>query len=213
MLLHALIHVQPYSRSRVDCMYSFSASNYDSDGLGDASASTWSSYNGDWSNGAISVNTDLNDFQYTACEPNSDTNSVTVNFICNKGDDTLSIVTEPEPSGFGACVFVFQVDSSIVCAGGSGGGGGDGGKASKKGLSGGWIFVIILLVAFSVYFIVGILFNRCRGGKTGTEMVPNIAFWRDLPSLVKDGCSYSLAKSKGLCGIKSVESTAAYSTV
>lgn len=32
----------------------------------------------------------------------------------------------------------------------------------------------------------------------GVEAVPNIAFWRELPGLLKDGCVYTWGKIKGI---------------
>jgi len=107
---------------------------------------------------------------------------------------------------------------------------GSGGKGG--GLSGGSIFCIILLVAFTLYVVGGCVFKRTKQGTQGTESMPNIDFWRDLvsrshsphgsanlspvplidsallcapvicpqPGLVRDGCAFTVAKLRGLCG-------------
>lgn len=59
------------------------------------------------------------------------------------------------------------------------------------GLSGGWVFTIIVIVFTFVYFVGGLLYNRFLTGAKGSESVPNISFWRSLPGLVTDGCSYT----------------------
>ena len=53
------------------------------------------------------------------------------------------------------------------------------------GIGGGWVFFIIYTVGFTLYFVIGIIFKSQRMGATGVERIPNIDFWRDLPSLVK----------------------------
>eukprot|EP01126_Amoeba_proteus_P005153 TRINITY_DN11702_c0_g1_i70.p1 TRINITY_DN11702_c0_g1~~TRINITY_DN11702_c0_g1_i70.p1 ORF type:complete len:157 (+),score=25.75 TRINITY_DN11702_c0_g1_i70:542-1012(+) len=52
-------------------------------------------------------------------------------------------------------------------------------------LSGGSIFMIILLVLLVVYWVVGLLVNRFYFGETSFEVLPNLAFWTSLPGLVK----------------------------
>eukprot|EP00163_Fabomonas_tropica_P010107 TRINITY_DN20129_c0_g1_i1.p1 TRINITY_DN20129_c0_g1~~TRINITY_DN20129_c0_g1_i1.p1 ORF type:complete len:233 (-),score=55.41 TRINITY_DN20129_c0_g1_i1:221-919(-) len=76
--------------------------------------------------------------------------------------------------------------SSLTCVGGG----------KKKGLSGGWIFFIILISSFSVYLIGGTVYKAQRQGQSGIEAVPNIDFWRNLPGLIKDGFRFTF----GLCG-------------
>jgi hypothetical protein len=166
----------------------------ESDDLGSPDQSTWTPLDGDWAKGAVSVNTDVTN-DYDQCESDSSTNNVQITYMCNHGDDSITVTTEPDSSDKGACVFAMTVDSSVVC--------GTSGRSNKGGLSGGWIFVIILVVVSFVYFVGGMALNRFKNGKSGAEMIPNITFWRDLPGLVKDGCSYFVAKVKGLCGVKS----------
>jgi hypothetical protein len=36
--------------------------------------------------------------------------------MCNKGDDSLTVISEPNASKSGPCIFEFVVDSSVVCA-------------------------------------------------------------------------------------------------
>lgn len=60
-----------------------------------------------------------------------------------------------------------------------------------KGLSVGSILLIIFFVFTGVYFISGIITLKLLRGATGWEMIPNHKFWQELPSLVKDGITYT----------------------
>ena len=115
----------------------------------------------------------------------------TVTAQCGSGDNSFALVSAGSTST--GCTWTFSFNSADLCAGGGGGSG-------KGGLSGGWIFIIVLIVVSFVYFAGGALFMRYRMGASGVEMVPNLTFWRDLPGLVKDGCSFSWQKVKGWVG-------------
>ncbi|KJE91134.1 hypothetical protein CAOG_02315 [Capsaspora owczarzaki ATCC 30864] len=57
------------------------------------------------------------------------------------------------------------------------------------GISGGSILLAIFFPSVFVYLVVGVLIKR-RGGATGTDAIPNIAFWREVPGLIKDGFKF-----------------------
>jgi len=164
--------------------------SYSADKLGAASAAVWTPLvAGDWSQGASSSNTDVSDYDECYYQSSS---SMVVNYICGAyGNNTVTVTSEPA-NPYSTCSFVLTVDSSIVCAALKGGGG------ASPGLRSGWIFVIIVVVVLFTYFAVGISYNHFKLGLSGTEMVPNIAFWRDLPGLVKDGCMFTFTKIKAL---------------
>src|SRR4051794_30612584 len=61
-------------------------------------------------------------------------------------------------------------------------------------LSGGWIFIIILSVVVPLYVVGGCVYKHQKLGATGMDKCPNVEFWRDLPSLVKDGFAFTYAK-------------------
>mmetsp|Transcript_17158 Transcript_17158/g.40190 ORF Transcript_17158/g.40190 Transcript_17158/m.40190 type:complete len:300 (-) Transcript_17158:72-971(-) len=61
----------------------------------------------------------------------------------------------------------------------------------SSGLSGGWIFIILLLVASGVYFGGGSMYKRATLGASGVEAIPNIDGWRDFFEYVRAGCEYS----------------------
>jgi len=67
------------------------------------------------------------------------------------------------------------------------------------GLSGGWVFVIILIVLSAVYVLAGCIYKSQKQGTKGVESCPNIDFWRELPGLVKAGCSYTFNMIKSGC--------------
>ena len=77
----------------------------------------------------------------------------------------------------------------------TGGGGGD--VPGASGLSGGSLFLILLLgVAVPIYLGGGYFYNFKYTEKRGIEAVPQIEYWRQLPGLVKDGCLFSYAETK-----------------
>lgn len=189
----------------VDTSFSIITFEQVSDGLGSPDSTVWAALDGDWSKGAVAINTDIAD-DYDQCNADPSTNLFEVTYYCGSGSNTLTVITEPAGDKNQPCIFVMKVDSSLVCASGGGGN-------TKKGISGGWIFVIIVVVVLSVYFLGGILFMRFKHGKSGAEMIPNIAFWRDLPTLIKDGCGNVVTKCKSLCGVRSVETSSSYGSM
>lgn len=112
----------------------------------------------------------------------------TINAICGTGDNSITV-----DSANVNCVWTFTFNSADLCSVG-------GGSGAKGGLSGGWIFIIILVVVTFVYCAGGVAFMRYRRGAVGMEMVPNIGFWRELPGLVKDGCRFSFDKVRACIG-------------
>lgn len=60
-----------------------------------------------------------------------------------------------------------------------------------NGLSVGSMLLIYFSFAFGVYFIGGALILKFLRGATGWEMIPNHEFWRNLPSLFKDGVVFT----------------------
>jgi hypothetical protein len=78
------------------------------------------------------------------------------------------------------------------------------------GLSGGSLFLIILLVAVFVYVVAGCIWNVKRNSKPfGRESCPNASFWGALPGHTKAGCAFTFAKLRGLCGGKGSSGSAA----
>eukprot|EP00058_Branchiostoma_floridae_P009666 XP_002595154.1 hypothetical protein BRAFLDRAFT_67949 [Branchiostoma floridae] len=70
--------------------------------------------------------------------------------------------------------------------------------------------------AFAGYFLVGAIFNKVIRGKQGSEVVPNVQFWRNLPGYVKansvdcnkiNACSCSMADGTGVIDLSPLAST------
>ena len=49
-----------------------------------------------------------------------------------------------------------------------------------------------VVITGALYFGVGTLFNMKKLGKQGTEAIPNIEFWQELPLLVVSGINYTV---------------------
>jgi len=84
------------------------------------------------------------------------------------------------------------------------GGGGGGGKSADDaddlditGCGGGCAFLIIFFCGGFTYFVAGALINYKKYEKRGVEAVPHLAFWKDLPFLVKDGVVFTVQKARG----------------
>lgn len=71
--------------------------------------------------------------------------------------------------------------------------------ASSKGGSGdvsGYIGIVIIILAimgFVTYFIVGMSYMYFVKGARGLEVIPNVSFWKDLPYLLKDGFLFTIS--------------------
>merc|ERR1719204_2282954 len=78
-----------------------------------------------------------------------------------------------------------------------------GGKSDEsKKLSGGWIFIILLICITFVYCTGGIFYNYKYNDDIPNddyqELVPIIEFWRGFPEYVRVGCEVSYRYSRGL---------------
>ena len=95
--------------------------------------------------------------------------------------------------------YVVQAKGLCACPGKCGGtaprpGGGGG---SRKVLQGGTGALVIFFraVAFPYLLIGGVLMKR--RGESGTYLLVHRDFWAGIPSLAKDGCSFTLTKCLG----------------
>eukprot|EP00484_Ammonia_sp_Unknown_P017113 CAMPEP_0197026742 /NCGR_PEP_ID=MMETSP1384-20130603/6769_1 /TAXON_ID=29189 /ORGANISM="Ammonia sp." /LENGTH=266 /DNA_ID=CAMNT_0042455463 /DNA_START=90 /DNA_END=890 /DNA_ORIENTATION=+ len=119
-------------------------------------------------------------------------------FVCQEGTEwevgTVNEVT-------GSCFYTTTIYTKYACDGNtecshSGGGGDSGSDSAETGLSGGWIFIIILLGALFLYFVVGYIVMATTVNKQGgfgdfANNIPNKAIWVACPSLVIAGCMVS----------------------
>ena len=150
-----------------------------------------------WTSG-MSWNAQYQQVSYTVNDGAGTTATVTVTCDPNGADNTITCpsqyqVVGPNPS----YQYTISLTSKCACPGGcSGGGGGD----VASGLTGGGIFLILFFVGGALYAGIGFAYGFKMLGLTGVEAFPNIAFWRDFPALLKEGCGFFVAKVKGLSG-------------
>jgi len=125
----------------------------------------------------------LNYYQGEICNLQSGNvpRQTTLVITCNPSTQTFSkpVITEPT-----SCHYFISFNSKFACPTG---------HLEGKDL-GGWIFVILVLVGFALYFIIGIIIKIVVYKATGKEIIPNSEFWSDLPSLMKDGAVYLFNK-------------------
>ncbi|KAG0371177.1 hypothetical protein BGZ54_009536 [Gamsiella multidivaricata] len=57
---------------------------------------------------------------------------------------------------------------------------------TSEGMSGFGVFMTVLIVFGLIYLVLGAIYNRQVYGARGLDMLPNIGFWKDFPSLVVD---------------------------
>jgi len=126
--------------------------------------------------------------------------SFVINFLCDEEAPEIPPVSTQfqvaEPS---ICNYEVTFPTSFACGKGGGGGGGGGG-GDDGGLSGGSVFLIIFFVGGFCYLAGGVIYNTKQLGKTGTDAIPNIEFWREFPTYVKDGVSFAIGKCRGTGG-------------
>lgn len=91
-------------------------------------------------------------------------------------------------------LFTTKLTSKYACFKPFDGGGKSGSKS--HGLSVGSILCIALLVLITVYVIGGIVINKYLRKFEGESYLPNKSFWKDFPSLVKDGFIFTRGKLK-----------------
>eukprot|EP00697_Spironema_sp_BW2_P008479 gnl/Spiro4/23089_TR11418_c0_g1_i1.p1 gnl/Spiro4/23089_TR11418_c0_g1~~gnl/Spiro4/23089_TR11418_c0_g1_i1.p1 ORF type:complete len:253 (+),score=44.41 gnl/Spiro4/23089_TR11418_c0_g1_i1:94-852(+) len=74
--------------------------------------------------------------------------------------------------------------------------------ASPLACGGSWStgsqFLLILFLVFFGYFGIGYTLNVVVFRREGIERIPNIAFWQELPLLVKDGIVFSMDAAKDM---------------
>jgi len=86
--------------------------------------------------------------------------------------------------------YTFTFDSSAGCPTG---------RAS--GMSGGSIFLIILIAVAAAYVVGFVAYNYAvKKTQPGPDLLPHIDFWKSVPGLVQDGVTFTIQKAKGLVG-------------
>ncbi|KAJ0176163.1 hypothetical protein K1T71_008337 [Dendrolimus kikuchii] len=106
--------------------------------------------------------------------------STTVLLVCAQSEDALHIVSLDDPQKL-----VLSFHSRSACL-----------KQIDTGRSIGSTLVIVFFSCLIFYLVLGICTKKFLMGATGIEVVPNLAFWSDLPNLVKDGWAFMISGFK-----------------
>jgi len=118
-------------------------------------------------------------------------------FRCNPGSTEESLKVEEDQT---TCTFTITLKTDKGCQGsGPGPTPPTPDKKESGGISGGTVFVIIFFSLIPIYIGLGCLYGRTKKQLTGIDAMPNIAFWRDLPGLVKDGAKYAWNMTRSGC--------------
>jgi len=111
----------------------------------------------------------------------------TPTFVCDQSSEhSIDAVQEQGNS----CIYTVNVRTKYACLGQSY----SCSDSAGSGLSGGWVFIIILLSALFLYCTVGYLVMGLAVNKEGglgdfSNNIPQKEFWMIFPSLVVAGCS------------------------
>jgi len=117
-----------------------------------------------------------------------------INVLCDPGADIPVIVSVKEDES-SLCSYQVNMSTSVVCQGGGKSGGGG-------GFDPGWAIIITAFVLIIAYLTIGVIVKYKKYEARGFELIPNIDFWKELPSLFKDGWAFFLQKvTRGkICG-------------
>jgi len=96
------------------------------------------------------------------------------------------------------CEFIIEFVNKATCKG----------AGFDDDLSGGAIFLIVLMVSAVLYVGVGCGICYKKYEKRGLDACPHKDFWFALPGLVKDGVVFSIGKIKTLFGSKTITTSA-----
>jgi len=123
-----------------------------------------------------------------------------IEFICDPSGSE-GVFTPAENAETPTHDYHLQWTTKFACPTSDGDGdGGDGGDGGGSKLSGGWIFIIILIGSAFIYLVAGVAVKKFVFHAEGIELIPNAMFWIALPGLVKDGNLFVIHKILGLCG-------------
>eukprot|EP01116_Phalansterium_solitarium_P011763 TRINITY_DN27539_c0_g1_i1.p1 TRINITY_DN27539_c0_g1~~TRINITY_DN27539_c0_g1_i1.p1 ORF type:complete len:238 (-),score=26.74 TRINITY_DN27539_c0_g1_i1:219-932(-) len=126
-----------------------------------------------------------------------DGRSMLINFSCDKTAGTGTPVFNTETA---SKQYVFDWSSQYACAGAPTPSpsppSGSPGSKQAGGISGGTIFLIVILCSTVVYLGAGVAWNY-RRQETGVRLIPQVEFWTSIPGLVKDGALFIVAKIRG----------------
>lgn len=122
---------------------------------------------------------------------------MSIHLICDMTASTPSMEVEQ----YSDCYYFGQIRTKFGCNGYS--------EASKSagGLSGGWIFIIIVLCSVGLYLGAGFAVCTKRYGKTGKNAIPHLDFWLSVKTNALVGLQLVIGKVRGMFGAKSITTT------
>jgi len=140
---------------------------------------TWSVIDDDPMNG---VQLNFTNGVPTPCQNQAkkENRSSLIKFLCVPGKTdnvNFTIVEENQ------CSYLVQFESEYACPVIP--------TTTSPPLSAGSIILICLAITIPLYIIFGCIYKSKKLDTKGTESCPNVEFWRDLPSLVRDGCRFT----------------------
>nr|XP_027230444.1 cation-dependent mannose-6-phosphate receptor-like [Penaeus vannamei] len=109
-------------------------------------------------------------------------------FVCDRMQAELEIHTVEMLNISTSCYLLFVAGHKSICA-----------PTPASGLSGGSIFLIIVLVTFCAYFTFGFFYLRLVRGAKGIEQIPNREFWFTVGNKLADGCG-AVCRCDQYCG-------------
>ncbi len=117
-------------------------------------------------------------FANGACDAIFDCN-LTVELVCNPAASGTPVITSVSAPSIFTNKMTIETKRACLDAGGD-------------GISGGSIFVIILLSSLALYFVLGAIVNKFMFKKTGLDIIPNRNFWAVMPTLVVAGFKFAI---------------------
>ena len=109
---------------------------------------------------------------------------LTVSLICRDSDKDSVNGRQDDPRSY-----AIILQSRCCCPGKC--------RYSGGSLSGGAVFVIILLVLVSVYIIGGMIYMRVARGASGVDLIPNRSLWLGILDNAKHGFKYCIQVIRG----------------
>ena len=68
-------------------------------------------------------------------------------------------------------------------------------KSKSSGLTGGEILLVVFFCGLVIpYVVLGMVYMRVRNHATGTDMIPNKAFWIEVPGLIREGFRFTFSR-------------------
>ncbi|KAK5580198.1 hypothetical protein RB653_000211 [Dictyostelium firmibasis] len=99
---------------------------------------------------------------------------------CAKPNTQFEVTSVVEPQSTGGVACQLTININIPC--------------KSTFIGGGWIFIIVILSVAVLYIIVGSIINWKVRHQHGSQIFPNIEFWKNFGCLIKDGVFFIKGK-------------------